>query len=779
MNLSILERMAREGDASVDALRYLLGCKAECEYLDFKEAINLSNDNSLCEFAKDVLAIKNIGGGYIVVGVKDRTWAPIGLNNPLPYDSKELRDKMQKAAGVDIDIDIVQHEIAIANALRRFALIFVRGRHKRNKRRSPTLVGKDFNATSPNGLRRGEIYVRRGDSTIKLHTESELRDLLDNLEYQSDQDALDAAGKTSPFAVEDGLYHLLEKGFEQFIGRTTVRERLLEAITHDPRIWIVNVHGPGGVGKSALVTWAVYELYRKRTFECIIQLTAKDAALTPTGIEIRGRSLYSLENLLDHILFAFDETPPQELEQKLKLVNEYLSAWSTLLVLDNMETVQDGRILNFVQNLPQESKTKVLLTSRQKTGGWELPFPLNELDISEVQEFLKIRCGELGLDFPTDIKTAQRVWQATGGLPLAIQWLLGRYRVIRNFESVITEVTKDDSPVLEFSFRNIWNVLSSDAKTILAVLSIFDEPPTVQHIAISLDYPLERIEKAITELSEVTLVTKYTQSSDGRTTVSALPITLSFARHQLGDMGDLEQRCRQRYRRFSDQIKLHDFELQRFQSKFIKYGLESDNEKRAAILCQRGESEMFVGNMDSADALFKQARELAPRSAYVYALSASYEVNRGHIGQAMEFIDEACRRANKRTGALCYTIKGRIMDVQHDKIGRAAALERAMEYDPDDNVIRHQYGVALSRRGKTEEAISQFTMIIEKEKDREPPSMQMLMALKTRMLNLKRLSRTDDLARDVALTKEIFKKYSHLSSEAQHFAEFLDATNPP
>lgn len=78
MNLSVLERMAREGDMSMDAIRYLLGCRGECEWLDYKETLSLENEKELCDFARDVLAIKNVGGGYIVVGVEDKTWAAKG-----------------------------------------------------------------------------------------------------------------------------------------------------------------------------------------------------------------------------------------------------------------------------------------------------------------------------------------------------------------------------------------------------------------------------------------------------------------------------------------------------------------------------------------------------------------------------------------------------------------------------------------------------------------------------------------------------------------------------
>jgi tetratricopeptide (TPR) repeat protein len=772
MNLAVLERMARNGDMSKDAMRYLLDCRGECEWLDYKEDLNLGDEKHLCDFTKDVLALKNVGGGFLIIGVEDKTWRPIGLNTELQFDTKMLRDQLRRASNVEIDIDIVHHKIDVPGSTNIFCLIFVRSSRKRNRRRTPTIVGKDFCANKPFGIRRGDIYFRKGDSTVKVLSEHELADLLDDLEARADQDALDTSGHLSPFAVEDGTYRLLEKGFESFIGRETLKQALLLAVHKDPRIWIVNVHGPGGVGKSALVNWAVYEFYRKGDFESIIHLTAKETMLTPMGITRFGRSLYSLENLLDHILNTFQEKPPDDLEIKKRIAIEILSTWSTLLVLDNMETVQDGRILALIQNLPVDTKAKVLMTSRTRTGAWELPVSVDELSVDETQDFMNVKSKELEIKCPCDGEMTTRVWQATGGLPLAIQWVIGRCRIEGSIERAIEAVGKKDSPVLEYSFRNIWSILSSDAKSILGAMTIFDEPPTVQQLSVAMAFNIETIEKALGELCDVTLVNKNTQSSDGRIRYSALPITLSFAQNQLHTMGDFELECRQRYQRYNEQMKLQESELFRFRNTFDRYGLETDNEKKSAILCQRGLSEMSIGNVSNADMLYKQARELAPNCAYVFAMSASYDLARNRIGQAIGHIDEAIKRSTVKTMALCYTIKARILDVHRDHYGRVQALESALLYEPEDMVVRHQYGVALSRAGKTEKAIEQFDVIINKQKDKSPPSNQLLMALKTRLINLGRLGRKKDMEADLTWLDELFKKYPHLSVEAKEFDEF-------
>src|SRR5206468_290055 len=101
--------------------------------------------------------------------------------------------------------------------------------------------------------------------------------------------------------------------------------------------------------------------------------------------------------------------------------------------------------------------------------------------------------------------------------------------------------------------------------------------------------------------------------------------------------------------------------------------------------------------------------------------------------------NQTCARANKRTGALCYSVKARVLDVHRDKAGRLEPLEKAMGYDPDDPILRHQYRVALSRVGLENEAVEQFSRIITSEEPRVPPRETLLMALTTRIINLQRL----------------------------------------
>jgi len=116
------------------------------------------------------------------------------------------------------------------------------------------------------------------------------------------------------------------------------------------------------------------------------------------------------------------------------------------------------------QRTTAESKAKVLLTSRRRTSEWEYPIQVTEFAGEEVREFINIRNNELGLDLPVDNPTfIHKITTMSGGLPLAIQWTLGEYAKTRNLESILSRALTPDSPLLEFSFRNSWNVLDDFA----------------------------------------------------------------------------------------------------------------------------------------------------------------------------------------------------------------------------------------------------------------------------------------------------------------------------
>src|SRR5436309_2824290 len=89
-------------ELALDRLISLLASPCETEKLDFKERLDLANSRDRVELAKDVLAMANRGGGYIVIGIEDKTRRKVGISRELSEalrDAKTVNDQLKKYCG--------------------------------------------------------------------------------------------------------------------------------------------------------------------------------------------------------------------------------------------------------------------------------------------------------------------------------------------------------------------------------------------------------------------------------------------------------------------------------------------------------------------------------------------------------------------------------------------------------------------------------------------------------------------------------------------------------
>ncbi len=778
MNIARIRNMAANTDMSTDALRYFIyECHGECEYLDFKETLDLSTDETCAGFAKDVLGIRNVGGGYLVVGVKDKTWSPVGLSSHLPYDSKQLREKVRKALGLEIEIDIVAHVLDIEGISKEFAIILVRSTSNRKKLRSPLISKRDFQHKQNWGIRQGDIFIRKGDSTKRLTDQSELESLLGILEDRFQQDELEhETALPSPFAVDSGLYRLLPSEFATFVGREALRRQLQEAIESDPRIWIVNLYGPGGVGKSALATWLAYDSWRrKQPFEAILQLSAKNLELVGQGIHRLRPTLFSFEDFLDRILrlFEHDEYCTDHLDRQKEVVIDLLRSFRTLLILDNMETMTDGRVMDFVKSLPQDNRSKVLITSRRRTSGWEYPIQVTELNEQEISLFITAHAAQTGLELPIDSVTfAKKIAELSGGLPLAIQWLLGEYARTKDSSRIINRVFEQDSPLLEFSFRNSWDVLDHRAQQALAVRTIFEESPTAHEWRTALDWSVEEMERAIDSLTETTFISSHVEQKTGTVVYSALPITMTFARLELNKMGSLEAQARIRYQTFRNTMELAAVETTQYGQTFEQFEAKTDTQKRAIILSRMADGQARDLRFKDAEQLYKQALEIEPRSVYSLVHYGLFKADLENFGEAIELLQRATKHCTQRSGFFVYYNLGMTYDRTHDRTKKIEYLRKALNYDPKHTVARHALGVALSQNGMHDEAIAIFDAIINEELSRpDSPSISLSYAYNSKITALDRSHRGNEARKVQEEAINNLSKFPHLERHAQRIRE--------
>src|ERR1700682_1359621 len=128
----------------------LLDAPCESEVLDFKRQLNLGTKRGELEFAKDVLAFANSGGGHMGVGVTDEAHDIAGITSDDERhlrDSKTANDRIHKYTGGHVRVLLARHIVERRNQAGSVVIIYVPGVHDK----VPAAVDGDYSDPGPNG----------------------------------------------------------------------------------------------------------------------------------------------------------------------------------------------------------------------------------------------------------------------------------------------------------------------------------------------------------------------------------------------------------------------------------------------------------------------------------------------------------------------------------------------------------------------------------------------------------------------------------------------------
>jgi len=133
--------------------------------LDYKVDFDGST-HAWMEIAKDIYGIANYGGGYIVFGVEDKTFTPIGIDLSFQKDAQEWIDRVSKWATGKINLSYIEYIKEIDGEKRKFPILYVHG--SIGSFVIPKVDGK-FKLRSGEeklAFRQGILYIRRDTSTV-------------------------------------------------------------------------------------------------------------------------------------------------------------------------------------------------------------------------------------------------------------------------------------------------------------------------------------------------------------------------------------------------------------------------------------------------------------------------------------------------------------------------------------------------------------------------------------------------------------------------------------
>lgn len=276
------------------------------------------------------------------------------------------------------------------------------------------------------------------------------------------------------------------------VDRVRELDEIITALSPATRAWIISLTGVGGIGKTELAIKVAHTLAnaKRKLFDSIIWTTAKDSWLTHEGIQpLKPQYAFvSIDELLNTIIDVLGidgHVRHASPESKRKAVMETLRSRPCLIIVDNLETIYDEAVIQFLMELPGTSKA--LVTTR--LGGLKAPdaapaqtlegqreiriFPLSQEDAITL---FRRRAEEHDLPVPATADTAilEQIVRKAGYIPLAIEWIIGQMALNGDtLETTLSRLDSVEGPVLQYCFNNLIAKVSARAKRILLAVSIF------------------------------------------------------------------------------------------------------------------------------------------------------------------------------------------------------------------------------------------------------------------------------------------------------------------
>jgi len=239
---------------------------------------------------------------------------------------------------------------------------------------------------------------------------------------------------TLAFPVPPQVYHNLpQPDYGTFVGREQEQAQIHRLLSPESRHFLVTIDGIGGIGKSALALEVAHRYLRdydrlplEERFEAIIWTSAKSSVLTADGIMPRQQIARTLEDIYATVSVTLErgDITRARSEEQDELVRKALTRQRTLLIVDNLETVDDERVNAFLRELP--APTKAVVTTRHRV---DVAYPVRLTGMFK-QEGLTLIARECDKKkSPLDRKKAEKLYRYTGGVPLRYLHMINPARI--------------------------------------------------------------------------------------------------------------------------------------------------------------------------------------------------------------------------------------------------------------------------------------------------------------------------------------------------------------
>lgn len=351
------------------------------------------------------------------------------------------------------------------------------------------------------------------------------------------------------------MHNLPPRDYEQFVGRQRELAEVRRLLGPRSRAFVLTIDGIGGIGKSALALEAAYSLCNAyaslpevERFDALVWVSAKRSYLTADGILERRQVFRTLDDLYAAIaqVLDFPAITRARAEDQRTIVEQVLSEQRTLLILDNLETVDDEELLVFLRELPEP--TKALVTTRHRI---DVAHPVRLMGMPHTDALILSaqEATRKGVTLTPD--EHEQLWQRTGGVPLALVWSIGLMGLGGSVESVLRRLGSGQSDIARFCFaESIAQIRGGDAYWLLLALALFASDASREALGVVAGLGEDHFGRdvGLEALLRLSLVNK-----DGDR-FSLLPLTKSFVQDEVKVHGPRMQAARHQWAAYYGEV---------------------------------------------------------------------------------------------------------------------------------------------------------------------------------------------------------------------------------